>query len=141
LWERRFTNKGLGAIEAEERGGAEAGTAGGVGCFDVSSFCDGALPVSTLQSTAIKVRSRSSVFENFRRSKTNGPLTYGPIVGKKWSWTHIHQEVMVPCVVGNGHNTYPNIDTYPPIYRPGRSVTVDIDGRCGFTKGRIRSIL
>jgi len=29
---------------------------------------------------------------------------------------------MVPCVVRNGHNTYPNIDTYPPIYPPGRLV-------------------
>ena len=76
----------------------------------------------------------------FPRSRKKGPLTYGPIRGEKWSRTHIHQEVMVPCVVRNGPNTYPNIDTYPPIYRPGRSVTVDIDGRCRFTNGRIRSI-
>jgi len=38
----KFKNRGLGAIEADERGGAEAGAAGGVGCFDVSSFCEGA---------------------------------------------------------------------------------------------------
>jgi len=38
----RFKNRGLRAIEADERGVAEAGTAGGVGCFDVGSFCDGA---------------------------------------------------------------------------------------------------
>ena len=31
----RFKNRGLGAIKADERGGAEAGAAGGVCCFDV----------------------------------------------------------------------------------------------------------
>ena len=31
----RFKNKGLGEIEADERGGAELGAAGGVSCFDV----------------------------------------------------------------------------------------------------------
>jgi len=36
----RFENRGLGAIEADERGGTEAGAAGGVGCFDVGSFCE-----------------------------------------------------------------------------------------------------
>jgi len=38
----RFKNRGLGAIEADKGGGAEAGAAGGVGCFDVGSFCEGA---------------------------------------------------------------------------------------------------
>jgi len=38
----RFKDRELGAIEADKRGGAEAGAAGGVGCFDVGSFCKGA---------------------------------------------------------------------------------------------------
>jgi len=38
----RFKDRELGAIEADERGGAEAGTAGGFSCFDVGSVCDGA---------------------------------------------------------------------------------------------------
>jgi len=29
-------------IEADERGDAKAGAAGGVGCFDVGNFCEGA---------------------------------------------------------------------------------------------------
>jgi len=62
----------------------------------------------------------------FIPKKIGRPLTYGPIRCEKWSRTHIRQEVMVPCVVKNGPNSYPNIDTYPPIYL-GRSVTVDID--------------
>ena len=37
----RFKDRGLGAIKADERGSTEAGAAGGVGCFDVGSFCDG----------------------------------------------------------------------------------------------------
>ena len=69
------------------------------------------------------------------------PLTYGSIGGEKWSRTHIHQEVVVPCVMRNGPNTYPNVDIYPPIYRPGRLVTVDIDGRCRFTNGELWSIV
>jgi len=36
----RFKNRGLGAIEADERGVVEAGAAGGVGCFDVGIFCE-----------------------------------------------------------------------------------------------------
>ena len=40
--ESRFKDRGLGAIEADERGGAEAGAAGGVGCFDIGNFCEGA---------------------------------------------------------------------------------------------------
>jgi len=69
---------------------------------------------------------KKSVDRVFPRSRKKGSLTYGPIGGKKWSRTHIHQEVMVPCLVSNGPNTYPNIDTCPPICRPGRSITVDI---------------
>jgi len=76
----------------------------------------------------------------FQRSRKKGPLTYGSIGGEKWSRTKIDQEVMVQRVVRNGPNTYPNIDTYPLIYRPGRSVTVDIHGRCRFIDGRIRWI-
>jgi len=38
----RFKNRGVGSIKADERGGAEAGAAGGVCCFDVGGFCDGA---------------------------------------------------------------------------------------------------
>jgi len=38
----RFKNRGLGAIEADKRGGAKVGAAGEVDCFDVGSFCDGA---------------------------------------------------------------------------------------------------
>jgi len=38
----RFKDRELGAIEADERGDAEAGAAGGVGCFDVGNFCEGA---------------------------------------------------------------------------------------------------
>jgi len=37
----RFKDRELGAIKADERGGAKAGAAGGVGCFDVCNFCDG----------------------------------------------------------------------------------------------------
>ena len=37
----RFKDRELGEIKADERGGAEAGAAGEVGCFDVVSFCDG----------------------------------------------------------------------------------------------------
>jgi len=36
----RFKDRGLGAIKVDERGGAEAGAAGGVGCFDVGNFCE-----------------------------------------------------------------------------------------------------
>jgi len=38
----RFKDRELREIEADERGGAEAGAAGGVGCFDVGNFRDGA---------------------------------------------------------------------------------------------------
>ena len=37
----RFEDRDLGDIEADKRGGAEAGAAGGVSCFDVGNFCDG----------------------------------------------------------------------------------------------------
>jgi len=35
-----FKDKGLGAIKVDERGGAEAGAAGGVCCFDVGNSCE-----------------------------------------------------------------------------------------------------
>jgi len=38
----RFKNRGVGSIEADERGSAEAGAAGEVDCFDIIGFCDGA---------------------------------------------------------------------------------------------------
>jgi len=38
----RFKDRELGALEADERGGAEAGAACGVGCLDVGNFCEGA---------------------------------------------------------------------------------------------------
>ena len=82
---------------------------------------------------------KKSIDRIFPKSRKKGPLTYVPISVEKWFQTHIYQEVMVPYVVRNGPNAYPNIDTYPPIYRPGRSVTVDIDGQCRFTNRRIRS--
>jgi len=37
----RSIDRELGEIEADERGGAKAGAAGGVGCFDVGNFCNG----------------------------------------------------------------------------------------------------
>ena len=36
----RFKGRVLGAIKVDERGGAKAGAAGGVGCFDVGKFCE-----------------------------------------------------------------------------------------------------
>jgi len=56
-------------------------------------------------------------------------VPHGPISDEKWSRTHIYKKIMVPCVVRSGPNVYLNVDTYPPIYRPGRTITVDIDGR------------
>ena len=53
---------------------------------------------------------------------THPPRIHGPMYGEEWS------------------QLLPNIDTYPPIYQPGRSVTIDIDGRCRFTYGELRSI-
>ena len=38
----RIKDRGLGAIKADERGGAEGDAAGRVGCFDVGNFCEGA---------------------------------------------------------------------------------------------------
>jgi hypothetical protein len=36
----RFKDIEVRTIETDERGGAEAGAAGGVGCFDVGNFCE-----------------------------------------------------------------------------------------------------
>jgi len=66
------------------------------------------------------------------KSGEKGPwlmVPYGPRIDEKWSRIHIYKIVMVPWVVKNGANIYLNVDTDPPIYRPGRSITVDIDGR------------
>ena len=38
----RFKDTELGASETDKTGGAEAGAAGGVSCFNAGSFCDGA---------------------------------------------------------------------------------------------------
>jgi len=38
----RFKDRELGAIEADKRGVAEAGDAGGVCCFNIGNFCVGA---------------------------------------------------------------------------------------------------
>jgi len=38
----KFKDRGVGSIEADERGGTEVGAAGEVDCFDVVGFCDGA---------------------------------------------------------------------------------------------------
>jgi len=67
-------------------------------------------------------------------------VPYGPIIDEKWSRTHIYKKVMVAWVVRNGPHRYLNVDTCPPIYRPGRLIMVDIDGRQGFTYWRTRSI-
>jgi len=89
------------------------------------------------------------------REVNKGPLTYGPTGDEKWSRTTIHQEVMVPCVLRNGSNTHPNINTHPPIYRPvdlSRSLststvdpptgdTVDIGIDHQFTYKKLRSIV
>jgi len=56
-------------------------------------------------------------------------VPYGPMSDEKWSRTHIYQKVMVPWVVRIGPNSYLNVDTYPLIYRPSQSITVDIDGQ------------
>jgi len=55
-------------------------------------------------------------------------VPYSPMSDEKWSRTHIYKKIMVPRVVRNCPNSYLNVDTYPPIYRPGRLITVDIDG-------------
>jgi len=36
----RNKDRGLGTIHSDERGGAEAGAADGVSCFDVGNFCE-----------------------------------------------------------------------------------------------------
>ena len=63
--------------------------------------------------------------------RKNRTMTYGPIWSQKW-WemvphTHLHKS--------HGHKSGEKwsqhliVDTDPPIYRPGPSITVDIDGR------------
>jgi len=43
--------------------------------------------------------------------------------GASCARTHIYKKFMVPWVVRNGPNSYLNVGTYPPIYRPGRSIS------------------
>ena len=61
----RFKKRGVRSIEADERGGAEAGAAGEVDCFDVGGFCDGPTSVSHQKRRAAlqKARSHDSVEE------------------------------------------------------------------------------
>jgi len=66
----RFKGRELGAIEADERGGAEAGAAGGVGCFDVGDFCEiagcrSAGPNGVISSEAMSGREASACLRAF----------------------------------------------------------------------------
>ena len=102
------------------------------------SLCSLALPRVTLQTHGLWARPRFP-----EKSGKKGPwhmVPYGPRSDEKWSRIHIYKRVVVPWVMGYGPNMYLNVDTNPPIYRPGRSITVDIDGRQGFAYQRIRSI-
>ena len=54
-----FKDRELGAIKADERRGAEAGAAGGVGCFDVGNFCEGAGCLSTGPNSVISSEATS----------------------------------------------------------------------------------
>jgi len=64
----------------------------------------------------------------FPRSQDHWPMVpYGPISDKKWSRPHIYKKVMVSQVVRNGPNSYLDVNTYPLIYQPGQSTTVDVD--------------
>jgi len=76
----------------------------------------------------VLLRSPGHVLPSSQGKKDHWPMVpYGPINDVKWSQTHIYKKVMVQWVVRNGPNSYLNVDTYPPIYRPGQSITVDID--------------
>jgi len=54
-------------------------------------------------------------------------VPYGPISDEKWSRTHMYKKGMVQWVVRNVPYSYLNFDTYSLIYRPSRSITIDID--------------
>jgi len=70
------------------------------------------------------------VLPRSQEKKDHWPMVpYGPISDEKWSRTHTCKKFMVPWVVKNGPNSYLNVNTYLPIYRPSQSITVDIDGR------------
>ena len=71
----------------------------------------------------------AAFFREDRKKRRWLMVPFGPRSDEKWSRIHIYKRVMVPWVVRNGPNIYLNVDTNPPIYRPGRSITVDIDGR------------
>ena len=95
----------------------------------LGAHCSLALPSPrvTLQTLGLWARPRFP-----EKSGKTGPwlmVPYGPRSDEKWSRIHIYKRIMVPWVVRNGPNIYLNVDTNPPIYRPGRSITVDIDGR------------
>ena len=93
----------------------------------LGAHCSLALPRVTLLTLGLWVRPRFS-----EKSGKKGPwrmVPYGPRSDEKWSRIHIYKRVMVPWVVWNVPNVYLHVDTNPPIYRPGRSITVDIDGR------------
>jgi len=71
----------------------------------------------------------AAFFREVRKKRPWPMVPYGPISDEKWSWTHIYKKVMVPWVVRNAPKSYLIVDTYPLIYQPCWSITVDIDGR------------
>jgi len=88
--------------------------------------CSLALPRVTLQMLGLWARPRFS--------EKSGPLTYCPIWSHKWwemvSDTHLQKSHgPIDCEKWS-QQIYLNVDTYPPIYRPGWwSITVNIDSR------------
>jgi len=86
--------------------------------------CSLALPRVTLQTLGLWARSR---FSEQSGKKGSWLVPYGPRIDEKCSRIHIYKRVIVPWVMRNGPNMYLNVDTNPLIYRPGRSITVDID--------------
>jgi len=71
-------------------------------------------------------RSPGRVLPRSQGKKDHWPIIpYCPISDEKWSRTHIYKKVMVTRVVRNSPNSYLDVDTYPPIYRPNRSITRD----------------
>ena len=105
----------------------------------LGAHCSLALARVTLQTLGLWAR---PCFSEKSGKKTPWLMVpYGPWNDDKWSRIHIYKIVMVPWVVRNGPNICLNVDTDPPIYPPGWSITVDIDGRKGFTYMKIRSIL
>jgi len=65
-----------------------------------------------------------------REVRKKRTMTYGPIWSQKW-WkmvpdTHL-QKINGEWVVRNGPNIYLNVYTYPLIYQPGQSITINMD--------------